>query len=256
MKKTNKKQQKSRTKKTKRFPSQQAKAQQKQKSPLEQHLELLGSSLESIHHRQANFEQVVIENFRETYENQKSLKAGLDSAEFNLRAHQKVLNALVQEIESLVDESADGKKLLHVEGSVVEGKVHVDWAKYHQYVENDLVEVRKIEAERQKAEYTPLVEYIKTNLQTFTTYKKFQINELPEDQHERATGSLDNFVKSVEAEIALFESNGEYDTKKLKKFHGLVSASVADKPEEPQEGVSVGDSPAAGYPEGASVFGG
>lgn len=215
---------------------------------------MLGNSLEAIHHRQANFEQTAIENLREVYENQKSLKAGLDSAEFNLRAHQKVLNALVQEIESLVDDSADGKKLLHVEGTLIEGKVHVDWAKYHQYVENDLVEVRKIEAERLKAEYTPIVQTIKQGLDAFIIQKQFQVGQLPEDQIERATESLNNFEKAVKEEVELFESGGEYDTKKLKKFHGLV-LTAATKEEQPAEAPVV-DPQTPEYPEGTAVFGG
>lgn len=199
-----------------------------------------------------------VDNFRDVYENQAQLKAGLDSAEFNLRAHQKVLNALVQEIESLVDESTDGKKLLHVEGALVEGKLHVDWAKYHQYVENDLVEVRKIEAAKQKAEYGAVVKNIKDNLEAFVAQKKQQIEGLDEDQKEKAHASLVNFTKSIESEVNLYETDGEYDTKKLNKFRSLIITSLvgsAAKPAKAEE-TPVVEPPKSEYPEGATVFGG
>jgi plasmid stabilization system protein ParE len=206
-----------------------------------------------IMQRVYGLEQSVIDNFRDVFDNQTSLKAGLDSAEFNLRAHQKVLNALVQEVDSLIEGDAEGKKLLHVEGAIVEGKLHVDWAKYHQYVDADIMEIRKIEAEKLKEEYAQINKEINEGLPEFEARKEAQIQTLDEDQRHSALVSLANFVKAIKDEMAKCESGDEsFDSKKLRKLHRLIVDSVKVHKPAP----SVAEASKTEYPEGASVFGG
>lgn len=199
----------------------------------------------------------VSESLREVYENQTSLKAGLDSAEFNLRSHQKVLNATAKELESMIEEpdATTGKKLLFVESTVVDADLRVDWAAYHQHVETDLVDIRRIEAERAKADHTFMIGDISKHMKSFIAQKDLEIaTSVAPEGRERASASLRNFVAAVEVEIARCQSGSEdFSDKNLRKYHGLILLHSA-KNEEVE--IPVATAHGAEYPEGATVFGG
>lgn len=197
------------------------------------------------------------ESLREVFDNQTSLKAGLDSAEFNLRAHQKVLNATARELESMVEEpdATTGKKLIFVESTMVESDLRVDWAAYHQHVENDLVEIRKLEDARAKSEHTFMIRDINEHISSFTAQKVQEIaTSVALESQEHASASLRNFIAAVEGEIEKCQSGSEdFDDKKLRKYHGLI---LRDAVKNVEEEIPVATAHGAEYPEGATVFGG
>lgn len=106
-------------------------------------------------------EKRVQDNVTQIWENQAELKRGMDAAEFNLRSHQKVLNALAIEFERLVThlnnevfktehdmlvlELAD-VTLPAIDGEVPQVVRRLDWPYYHGQVEKDLHVLQEAEA--------------------------------------------------------------------------------------------------------------
>lgn len=112
-------------------------------------------------------------SFAQSWENDEQLKNGLDSSEFNLRAHQKVLNAMSLEFMAMrrilvgIAQSLDveigvenPEALEYVKMTQVDiqrdGEVkaidRIDWSYYHEQVEQDLQAIAEIEAKRKAEE--------------------------------------------------------------------------------------------------------
>lgn len=133
----------------------------------------------------------VAHSFGQQHANVVSLKSGLDSSEFNLRAHQKVLNALAIDLEDLrrrlneiVPAMTHETRMVGVE---VDGGTlrRVDWAHYHEEVSADLkalVEAQKLEEERvrQEAEAAKAKEAVPEVKEEPTEALPEQNAELPE----------------------------------------------------------------------------
>lgn len=128
-----------------------------------------------------NLEKRVQESVTQVWGNQSELKGGMDSAEFNLRTHQKVLNALAIEFERLVTHLNDEVFKTEHEMVVLEladvtlppvgdEVAHVvrrlDWPYYHEQVERDLRILAEREAweaaedEQRKLDVIPVPEQI------------------------------------------------------------------------------------------------
>lgn len=103
-------------------------------------------------------EQRVADSFKTVHDNVQSLKRGLDSAEFNLRAHQKVLNAMAVELEQQFGDMAELKLAdVKIPTEADDGEKdeliirRINWAFYHKEVEDELrrlLELEKAEQER------------------------------------------------------------------------------------------------------------
>lgn len=117
-----------------------------------------------------SFEKKVTESVQQLYANDRELKSGVSSAEFNLRSHQKVLNAICLELErfrmlfqailppeqrEVLDESIVqiSEVTLPPEEEGGEPKVvrRPNWPYYHDQVEKDLKILAELEAQ-QRAE--------------------------------------------------------------------------------------------------------
>ena len=107
-----------------------------------------------------NLEKRVTDNVKQLWDNQSEISKGMDAAEFNLRAHQKVLNSLAIEFERLVahlnDEvfktehemtvlSLADVTLPAIDGEVARVVRRLDWPYYHEQVEKDLHALREAE---------------------------------------------------------------------------------------------------------------
>lgn len=118
-------------------------------------------------------------NIKQVWENQGELRDGLSASEYNLRAHQKVLNAIAIEMDnitsllgticgdlnSLVGKSGDEEVSMYKSVSMVELQMadvqippaeegeepmvvrRIDWPYYHQQVDKDLAILTKLEQE-------------------------------------------------------------------------------------------------------------
>lgn len=106
-------------------------------------------AISALSERLNRLESAIRKDNQTMFRNASELKAGLDSAEFNLRAHQKVLNGITRELNSFVE---DGLRHLDTQEIQVDEKtqLQVDWAKYHKYVEDDLAKLAVLEKQRDK----------------------------------------------------------------------------------------------------------
>ena len=123
--------------------------------------------------------QEVSDNLTQVHQNHEELLQGLNASEFNLRAHQKVLNAMALEMEhvanmynSMVDvlnetvlreempKCGIGARLIMADvpvapqqGDQLQKTVRrINWPHYHGEVEDDLKRIAEIERERAEAE--------------------------------------------------------------------------------------------------------
>lgn len=120
----------------------------------------------------SDLEKRVQESMQQVWGNQEELKGGMDAAEFNLRAHQKVLNAFAIEFENLLmhlnDEVFRQEHKLSVleladvtlppeadEAPVVVRRLN--WPYYHDEVESDLKLLSEVK-DKDEEEEAPVVE--------------------------------------------------------------------------------------------------
>lgn len=103
----------------------------------------------SLHNRINDLEKRLGSSFKSMHENDMELLKGMQASEFNLRTHQKVLNALSAEVQALGKAVSDGSKyeratLLLTELKSQDGaqvKTVIDWSAYHEFVKSDLKEL-------------------------------------------------------------------------------------------------------------------
>lgn len=193
-------------------------------------------------------------NVNDLWHNQSELKNGMDAAEFNLRAHQKVLNGLAIEVERLSNlvsgllnqEPHELEYLQMANVSLPEdedGKSQVvrriDWPYYHKQVEHDL--------------------------EVLAEYERQQAAEraLRDAQIEKAVGLLRQHgkadtLKELAARVAKGEQlldGFELVGDEVKKVCDLLNLGPLEAKEEAPQGEAP-QSEGDGFPEGAVVFGG
>jgi len=116
--------------------------------------------------RISTFEKKATEAVQQLFRNDQELKGGMSSAEFNLRAHQKVLNAVCLELErfrmlfqailppeqkAILDESIvqmSEVTLPAEEGQEPKVVRRPNWPYYHEQVEKDLKILAELEAQQ------------------------------------------------------------------------------------------------------------
>ena len=154
------------------------------------------------------------------YQNDQNVKAGLDAAEFNLRAHQKVLNALAQGAVVMADET---RQLQMVESEIPATPEHpagkittINWPLYHKFVEVEMKamaeEARKIDLAKRTAQVKELED--SGRLQKFKDHIFDTIEEAGEDKEARKARAS-AFFNDVYAQIALVKAEKEYSGSKL-----------------------------------------
>jgi len=221
-----------------------------------------------------NLEKRVQENIQQVWGNQEELKRGMDAAEFNLRAHQKVLNAFAIEFDRLIDHL--NEEVFKTEHSLTvleladitlgsdagEGtKVvrRLNWNYYHEQVDRDLKVIKESEEKRLAEEKMAALEL------------EGQMRQLTEASAElvEAAKAAGNDPVEVQAEYArLMEQTqrvsialgqklrGEqYDQSVLDEAQSLIDsmACLDDISATNEEALSP---PHNNIPAGASVFGG
>lgn len=220
--------------------------------------------------QQGNLEKQVRENIKQVWDNQEEIKGGMDAAEFNLRAHQKVLNALAMEFEALVthlnDEIFKTEHEMHVleladvtlpsdageESQVVR---RLDWPYYHEQVEDDLKIIKKIEEQKdsEKKSALELENQMKRLSETSAELVK-AAEEAGNDPVEVRAEYASMMALTQRVSVALGQKlrGEEYDQAALDEAQRLIAsvelldASLIEDAPQPQDDL----------PEGASVFGG
>lgn len=119
-------------------------------------------------HRQAvggltQLRQEVAQNLAQVHGNHEELLQGLNASEFNLRAHQKVLNAMALDMERIaaaleLDPPFENLQMADVPVAPAKGDElqqtvrRIDWPGYHTEVEADLARIAEIEKQRAEAQ--------------------------------------------------------------------------------------------------------
>ena len=202
------------------------------------------------------FKKEIAENSRNVWANTQSLQAGLQSAEFNLRSHQKVINALMLELTEWMDE---GDSFKHIEVKKLEdGSVRIDWPFYHKAVQSDLDELKRIEQEKINEQYNQKATEIIGGWDWFLPVKMDEVREAPEqaqaqrkDVMERIRVECDKVTKGEEYDSTVID--GAYRHFKIAEHNRKEQqAAFEEQPLEP----SPPEEEPSDIPEGATVFGG
>jgi hypothetical protein len=204
------------------------------------------------------------------FQNDQSLKTGLDAAEFNLRAHQKVINAVAVDVLDYVINKDPVFQLptrintIAVEEPMTDSapahtRVSVDWVKYHGYVE---AEMKAMAEEARKADLVKRTEQVKDledsgKLQKFKEHIYETIEKAGEDQEARKARA-DAFFNDIYAQIALIKAEKEYSGAKLDVLIRMIAEDEKHSAgtTAPQEEIGTLAEPPAEVDEDTNVFGG
>jgi hypothetical protein len=217
--------------------------------------------LNTLQGRITVLETKVTDSFRDVFANQQQLKAALDSAEYNLRSHQKVISACVAECERLFSEKtpeALEKGFKYLKAKITDDRIVIDWPTYHQYVTDDLEDLNRIEDERQKTESLQMANAIKEDLEWFTERKKAEVSKLESEPQLAAEKTLSLFLARASAEVDNVLAGKDFDFEKLKKVFRLFATERTRASKETEEAPAIpSEEPEPGNePEGATIFGG
>jgi hypothetical protein len=240
-------------------------------------------TLEQMGRLHAHFQQMMQtlqestrSSFTQQFENIKALAAGLDSSEFNLRAHQKVLNSVVldqlhlfQVINTMATDlnqllvAAQGEdaelyetvepqhialtEIADEDGEVVDYRV--DWPFYHQQVTDDKEEAERLQKEAEekaKAELDAAKE----------ASDEKQIQEQVEEVKKKAIeAGNDPEEVAAAAETLLRETKAVADeTGKMMRGESYDEEVIAEAQKKIEEDEK--ENPSSDFPAGATIFGG
>lgn len=238
--------------------------------------------------QQGQLEKRVQDNVTQVWSNQEELKGGMDAAEFNLRAHQKVLNALAIELERLVQHLNDevfstehkvevlelaDVKLPAEDGQEAQVVRRLNWPYYHEQVEHDLKILAELEAQRLKEEAEK-----KAALEMEASMKKMteaseelvkaaeEAGNDPEEVRQEYHKLMD-LTQRVSVALGKKLRGEEYDIEALTEAQALIDRvdaldedgddmSEPPPPEQQEEEAAAPPPQDEDIPEGASVFGG
>lgn len=199
-------------------------------------------------------QQRLDKNVQDLWGNQSELKNGMDAAEFNLRAHQKVLNGLAIEVERLsnlvskqMQPDVEPEEMKHLQMANVkvptdeEGGTEtvrrIDWPYYHKQVEHDLEILAEYERQRELERQARAAEV------------GAMVEQLRKDNDADALKDMAARIAKGEQLLEGFELTAE-DAKLV--CDQLNLGPIEAKKEAPEEEPPEGDE----FPEGAVVFGG
>lgn len=216
---------------------------------------------------------------KQIWKNDEELKHGMDAAEFNLRAHQKVMNSVAMDLEAVAQRLTGMTKLLTQEeqpallsnlsmsdvtlpaeeGSEPKVVRRVNWPYYHKEVEKDLailaeVERQKAIAAQKRDAAEKRAKELEEKLVKLSDAAKADGND-PAEVEAAAKELLDR-TKALAEELGKALRGESFDPDVInaaEKFIAEVEASEKAKEEPPKEALP---DPHAELPEGASVFGG
>jgi len=223
-----------------------------------------------MHSELAKLSQDVQLAIAQLFQNDQNVKAGLDAAEFNLRAHQKVINAVAVDVldyvigKDPVNQLPTRISTVSVEMPMTETapahtSVSVDWPKYHKFVED---EMKAMAEEERKADLAKRTEQVKDledsgKLQKFKEHIYETVGQSGKDREARKARA-DSFFNDVYAQIALVKAEKEYSGAKLDVIIRMVAEYEKHSAgtTAPQEEIGTLVEPPAGVDEDTHVFGG
>ena len=243
-------------------------AEESPKNPFQQLVDFVNKMQSAL----AKLSQEVQLTVAQLYQNDQNIKAGLDAAEFNLRTHQKVINAIgldLVDFTAILSPMTNGKKPLAVElldteipqteSTPAGTTTSINWPKYHGYVE---AEMKALAEEERKVDLAKRTEQVKDledsgKLQKFKDHIFETIEKAGEDKEARKARA-NAFFNDAYAQIALVKAGKEYSGAKLDVLIRMVaeeekrSAGVTT----PKEEIGTLADPPAEADEDTHEFGG
>lgn len=238
------------------------------KNPFQQLVDFVNK----MHAELAKLSQEVQLALSQLFQNDQNIKAGLDSAEFNLRTHQKVINAIgldLADFTVILSPMTNGKKplavelldieMLQTESTPAGTTTTINWPKYHEYVE---VEMKAMAEEARKADLAKRTEQVKEledsgKLQKFKDHIYETIEKAGEDKEARKARA-GSFFNDVYAQFALIMAGKEYSGAKLDVLIRMIAEDEKHSAgtTAPQEEIGTLAEPPAETDEDTHEFGG
>lgn len=194
------------------------------------------------------------------YQNDQSIKAGLDAAEFNLRAHQKVLNSLaLYQLTHLVSVEMVETEIAATSDHPAGTTTSVNWPLYHKFVEDEMKAMAEVERKADLAKRTEQVKDLEDSgkLQKFKDHIYETIEKAGEDKEARKARA-DSFFNDVYAQFALIMAGKEYSGAKLDVLIRMIAEDEKHSAgtTTPQEEIGTLVEPPAETDEDTHEFGG
>jgi septal ring factor EnvC (AmiA/AmiB activator) len=223
----------------------------------------------------AELEKKVSTDLKQLWDNEAELKRGLDAAEFNLRAHQKVLNALAVDqnvIWSTLKEAVDGfveQRSLSLADVKQDDELvkRIAWPYYHKLVEEDLKEISAAQEKRkQMTETATKINAMRKELKTLVAAAEEAGND-PAEVEAEATKLLEQ-TQRVAEECGKMLRGEAFDESVIAEAQNVIDQDEARRRADSgngaskEEGKEKSDEEApvaqeeSQHPEGAQIFGG
>ena len=172
----------------------------------------LRKSIVALQEQVTKLENTFRLSMKQTYDNHMALKEGLDASEFNLRAHQKALNATMLELQAL------GAKFSTLQ--VKEDKAGIDWSTIHESVEADLKAMAEAEAKSVKETYLALESKLDWLFEGLR--KKADAEENPANRI-NARDRVAQFSNQIREDMQNLKEDKEYNTQRLAAILPLMA---------------------------------
>ena len=236
--------------------------------------QLVGIALRRV----AELEKKVGVDLQQLWSNQSALKKGLDAAEFNLRAHQKLLNGLAADqtviwetLAEAVDGFTDERTVQVISLPTGDGETlapRVSWPYYHKLVEEDLKELAEEQAKKQKLkESSTKINKVRQDLKALIKAAEEAGNDPKEveaeaikllEQTQRVSEEYGKMLRGEAFdESVIHEAQEVIDRDEARRANGNGEAAkeAEEGKKEGGEGVPASQE-GSEHPEGAEVFGG
>ena len=172
----------------------------------------LRKSIVALQEQVTKLENTFRLSMKQTYDNHMAIKEGLDASEFNLRAHQKALNATMLELQAL------GAKFSTLQ--VKEDKAGIDWSTIHESVEADLKAMAEAEAKSVKETYLALESKLDWLFEGLR--KKADAEENPANRI-NARDRVAQFSNQIREDMQNLKEDKEYNTQRLAAILPLMA---------------------------------
>lgn len=191
-------------------------------SPTETNLRMLAELKTEL----ANYKQSMDIAVSQLFQNQEAMKAGLDSAELNLRTFQKVINGVVEHNVLLIPAPEPPPM-----SEVLSTAAKINWQEYYALVDAEMRAMELVARERElhktKARLKVLVEDKKLEWLKEHIHQQIADQKAPPEITALQMRNTARFFESVQVHVDRAQEGGLYDTNRLDQIMQMIA--VAEK---------------------------
>jgi hypothetical protein len=205
------------------------------------------SDLVVIHNSLRQLQQQAGQSIQQLWKNDEELRDGNRAAEFNLRAHQKVLNAMMVDLSTMAAALELTLNLRIRDAKLPDGSIEprIDWPYYHELVEQDLVELAEQEKQERLANEAAAEESAATPDISM---------ENDQDEVDAAAAELLEQTKIVAEEAGKMARGEPYDQSVIDEAQRVIDEDEAKHGADPI--LEAKEKQEDQFPDGAAIFGG